>query len=248
MIQFKKITKKSKRIGLSGKGGCGKSYAITYMYKHPIIFDMEQKWSNKPPFTNFPVVDIGSISYDNLMRGLIGLLNEPKLEGYDAIIIDTLSEVENLCISKAIDFDYKGNKNKYSAYSSGDNNELPQYFGEFLRVLQDIQAKHDIDILLICHAAPAPVSNPMGDDYTKITLDLKKKVQAKVLKWLDFLGVVYDDVEVVKEGLKTSLTGSKRMISFDSTSPFFDAKSIRSDITPTIPFDIKGEWVKKILN
>ena len=247
MIKFKTITKKSKRLALSGKGGCGKSYAITNLYKSPLIFDLEQKWTTEAPFNKFQVVDFGDKpSYNIIMQSLIGILNEADLKKYDALVIDTVSEVETLCVNHSIIEDYKGKKSNYSSYSSGDNHELPQYFSEFLRVLQDIQAKHDIDVCLICHARKTMEQNVMGDDYSKVVLDLKKHPMAKMLKWVDYLGCIYDDVDVENDGLKMKIKDSKRMISFDNSSPYFDAKSARSGDLLTVPFDIKGEWVNKI--
>jgi len=248
-IKFKNQAKTSKRIGLSGKGGCGKSYAITNLYKKPIVFDLEKKWSAEPPFDKIPTVDIGdSPDYGSVMAGLIDILNqEPDFMSkgkYEAIVIDTVSEMEAYAIQHAVNSDYKGSKSAYSDFHRGDNNELPMYFSEFLRVLQDIETKFNIDILLICHSALGTEKNPMGQDYGKTLLDLKKRPTAKILKWLDYLGCVYEDVDLEEKGIVTKIKATKRVISFDNSSPFFDAKCIKQLSKPTVPFDIEGTWTK----
>ena len=251
-IKFKNQAKTSKRIGLSGKGGCGKSYAITNLYKKPIVFDLEKKWSTEPPFNKIPTVDIGiSPDYNSVMTGLIDILNLDekfiKDGKYEAIVIDTVSEMEAYCIAHAVQNDYKGSKAGYSDFHRGDNNELPMYFAEFLKLLQDIETKFNIDVLLICHSALGTEKNPMGQDYGKTLLDLKKRPTAKVLKWLDYLGCVYEDVDLDIKGIQTKIKGTTRMVSFDNASPFFDAKCMKQGGDVTVPFDIQGKWINKIL-
>ena len=66
-----------------------------------------------------------------------------------------------------------------------------------------------------------------------------------VLKWFDFLGCVYDENDIDDSALKAKATGSKRMISFDNTSPFYDAKSLGTG-EKVFEFDPNGAWYKKL--
>ena len=242
MIRFKTDTRKSKRLGISGKGGCGKSTAITKIHKKPIVLDLEEKW----PVPAIPTADLGGkTSYIGVKNTLLSLLKEQSLKEYDGVWIDTVSELEQLSEFHAIEKDYQGNKGKYAAFYSGDNNQLPQYFSEILNVLSDIQKKHDIDVGLVIHTTEGNETNPIGPDYYKIKLDLKKKIYAKVLKWFDFLGCVYDENDIDDSALKAKATGSKRMISFDNTSPFYDAKSLGTG-EKVFEFDPNGAWYKKL--
>ena len=148
-IQFKTVTRETKRIGLSGKAGCGKSTAITKISRRPLVYDLERKWTKDL----LPVqpVEIGAISFDSLKASLIGVLKEPSLKPHDILWIDSASELYRMCENHAIQNDYKGIKNNYSAYSTGPKHELIQYFTQILKILSDIEVKHRIDIGIICH-------------------------------------------------------------------------------------------------
>jgi len=244
MIKLKTITRNCKRIGISGGGGKGKSTAIIKMYKKPLILDLEGKF----PIPEQPLVELNKpLVYGSLMAKLLEILNEPNLKMFDALVIDSISEVQSICETHAIDKDYKGDKGKYSSYMSGPNHELPQYFGNFLQILKDIETKHEIDICLIIHTATATELNPLGDDFSKIKLDLKKHPYSQIMKWLDCLGCVYEEPKLEKDGLKHKAVSSTRMISFDNSSPLYEAKQMGLTEVKA-EFDKDGNWYKKLFN
>lgn len=231
-------------FGLSGKAGAGKSYAIAKLCKNPYIFDLDRKL---PPEMK-GVGDVwdpkGRLNYHYFKQELVNVLNEPTLP-YDWIVIDNLSEVEKLCENWAIETDYKGNKVGYSSFQTGAKHELPQYFGEILDILTRIRDKHNIKIFAICHAKTKPANNPFGKDYVKWVLDLREECNSRALKWFDYLGFVYDDVILDEKGLRAKAADQERFISFDNSSPVFDAKAITA-VTPKVPFDKEGKWVELI--
>lgn len=240
----KNIPRSAKRIGLSGKAGCGKTSTIFKMYKNPLIFDLENKIP--PKFAGLgEVVDLkGRDSQKVIKDEILLLLNEQK-PTWDAIVFDTTSKLEEHCESHAIQIDYKNDRGKYSAYSSGIKNELPQYFAELLDLIARVQDRHNIDIVMLCHAKPKLQNNVMGKDYYKMVLDLKDDVSAKLLKWFDYLGFIWDDVVIDEESFRAKAIKETRVISFDNTNPLFDAKSLKV-LPAKIPFDEDGKWIETV--
>ena len=233
--------RKALRIGISGKAGVGKSSAVFKLCSSPLIFDLEDKIP--PEFRGIgSCIDFkGRLAYKTIKDEFLNILNEPKLP-FDYIVIDTASKLEELCEAHAIQMDYKGDKSKYSSYQSGPKNELPQYFAELLDILTRIQDRHQINVLIVCHAGPKLQNNLMGKDYYKMVLDLKEGPMLKLLKWFDYLGFVWDDVVVDEESFRAKVEKANRVISFDNTNPFFDAKALKA-LPTRLPFDREGKWV-----
>jgi hypothetical protein len=234
----------SKRFGLSGKGGVGKTTALFRIAKNPLIFDLENKL---PPEEQGKgnVIDLkGRDSFVYVRQELQAILAEPKVT-WDWLVMDSASKLEEICEFHAITQDYKGDKSKYSSYQTGPKNELPQYFAEMLDLISRIQDKHNINILIICHTKTKMINNPLGKDYYKVVLDLKEDVASKLIKWFDYLGCAFDDVAIDDTGLRSKGKSESRVISFDNTNPMFDGKSLK--ILPTrIPFDKEGKWVETV--
>lgn len=234
----------AKRIGISGKAGSGKTTAIFKLAKNPLIIDLENKIPLECAGKGDQVDFKGRESFKYVKQELINVLNDPKLP-WDLLVIDTASKLEEHCENNAIEMDYKGDRNKYSAYSSGPKNELPQYFSEILDLLSRIQERHNIDILIVCHATAKLQNNVTGKDYYKMVLDLKDAVNSRMLKWFDYLGFVWDDVTIDETSFHAKAGAVNRVISFDNSNPLFDAKSLRP--TPAkIPFDREGKWVETV--
>lgn len=239
--------RKALRIGIGGRFGLGKSTAIFRMFKNPIMLDLEEKLPALEAGKG-QIVDLeGRPTFAQVRAKLKELLAEPSLAPHDGLALDTTSKLEEWMTQHSIAQDYEGKKTAFSSYSSGAKNELPDYMSEVLDLLQLIQNKHGIAMLLICHAVPKLYRNPLGSDYDKMALDLQDKCASRVLKWCDFFGFVYDDVQSRKEGLrvKAKEEGVQRMISFDASSPLFDAKAIWP-VPSEVPFDIAGKWVSTI--
>ncbi len=243
-LSTKKHGDRTYAFGLSGKAGTGKSYAIIKMTKNPYIFDLDKKLPPELKGHGDVWDDKGRLTFHYLKMELINVLNEQKLP-YDFIVIDNFSKMEELCEAWAIEADYKGDKSKYSAYQTGAKHELPQYFAELLDILTRIRERHGIKILAICHAKNKPYNNAFGKDYVKWMLDLREECATRALKWFDYLGFVYDDVELDEKGLRAKAEDQTRYISFDNTSPVFDAKAI-TPVTPKTLFDKEGKWVETI--
>lgn len=209
-----------------------------------MILDLENKL---PPEEKGKgnVIDLkGRDTFVYIKQELQAIYAEPKIS-WDWLVIDSASKLEEFCESHAITQDYKGDKGKYSSYQSGPKNELPQYFAETLDLLARIQDKHNLNILMICHTKTKLINNPMGKDYYKVVLDLKDDVASKLIKWFDYMGCAFDEVDIDHTGLRAKSVSEKRMISFDNSNPTFDGKSLK--ILPArIPFDKEGKWVETV--
>lgn len=246
-IKFKSSIRNTKRIGVSGKAGCGKSTAIARATKKPLVIDLERKWTRDL----LPVqpIDIGEISFSSLKSTLLGLLKEPNLQPYDTLWIDSASEMFRVCERHAIETCYAGKKEKYSSFQNGPRTELPQFFSIILNLLSEIETKHKIDVGIVCHVGEGLKHNPMGEDYDKIVLDVHNNLVPMLLKWFDYLGCIYDEIDVSEDGLRKKVNKeSKRVISFDNSCPLYDAKCASLASAKVYDFDINGNWYKELFN
>lgn len=244
MIQLKKSTNQGKRLVISGPGGCGKSTAIEKISRKPIIFDLEEKW---PAESSVPIYPLAKVNYDVFKNELIKIRNEQSLKEYDWLWLDSMSELGKMCEEKAIEADYGGNTVNYSNYSQGVKTSLPKYFNIIIDILKSIQKKHGINVGFIAHTIDGTQKNPAGEDYLKTMIDMKDQLKNKLIKDVDYIGVVFDSTETKLDGLKTKATESKRYISFDSSVPYFDAKGLRLKAKQFL-FDELGQWYKQLIN
>jgi len=246
-IKFKTTTRNTARFGISGAAGTGKSTAITRVSQKPLVYDLERKWTQalKP----VEPVEFGEVNFTNLKQSLMAILRESSIRPYDFVWIDSASELGRLCEDHAIEVDYKGKKNNYSSYSAGPKHELIQYFTEILRILGSIEEKHGVNVGIICHVDEGTKSNAMGSDYDKIMLDVNKNLRPPLLKWFDWLGCVYDDIDIGEDGMRKKVgETSKRMISFDNACPLYDAKRSSLSGDAILNFDINGNWYRTLFN
>ena len=232
-----KVKRETRRLGISGPAGWGKSSVIPLMSKNPIVYDLENKAPDN--WTNVQTAVLRFKTFNYILESLKALRDEAKVE-YDWVWIDSLSELEKICEFYAIANDYNNDKKKYSSYSAGQSHELVFYIKSILDVLEEIENKHKINVGIICHTGVKPEGNPDGSDYQVTRVDVSKWMRAVYEKWLDYHGIIYSILKVTDGKVEAS----NRVISFDHTKATLRAKSI-SFIPGELDFDEKGEWIKK---
>ena len=235
------VKRKYKRFVLLGTGGVGKSTAIATIAKKPLVIDLDGRF----PASLVDKADVLSLepNYQSILKVLHSLLAEVKLE-HDWLQIDTATKVMTLVEEWTIQKDCAGSKEKYNAYGHGLKFS-PMYFKEILDLVDEIQAKHQINVAFICHSRVKNFQNPMTEAYTKNVLDLPEAVADKLKQWADYVGYAYFEVEVDKEKRKAS-GEPQRYISFVE-SPLYEAKNSSEFVIPKrVEFDKAGAWADVI--
>ena len=245
-FKVKKIQPREyKRIVIAGLGGMGKTTAAIQMFKNPIVFDLE----NRVPaeLINTKDIDVPEYPLDFrfMLKALDDIKNEPNIKN-DGIVIDTGTELERIAEKYSITVDFEGKKGKYLSYTNGPKNFLPVHLKEFLRKMDEIQEKHKIHCVFVCHVKSKSWSNPQGEDFMKYVLALYNDVAPVLFNWADYVGHVYDDYETKKDGLKNKVSKANRVITFNNM-PYFDSKNSGIPLPDKIDFDIETKWAKQIL-
>ena len=235
------------RIVYGGVGGAGKSTAAALVAKKALYFDLDHRFPKNEELkgkTNFAELEQESLK--GVKAYLNDILNEPKIDN-DWIVIDTGTKLLAYMEDHITVMEYEGKAEKYHAYGSGTKH-LPKHIREVTDLLEKIEAKHKVNIAIICHTGFKPTKNPMGEDYMKNSLDLPTLDATNRLKqWADAVGFIYFEVDVDKEKHKAK-GPAKRIITF-SESPLHDAKNgLPWALPDKIPFDIEGKWAELVFN
>ena len=227
------------RFVIDGLGGVGKSTAIATIAKKPLVVDLDGRFPQhlieKSDFL------AQGADYQGFIKVLRAVLEEPKIEN-DWLVLDTATKVMSLVEDWTIARDCAGQKEKYNAYGHGLK-FAPQYFKEILDIVDQIQAKHQINVAFVCHTKVKEFKNPMTENYHKNVLDLPEIVAEKLKQWADYIGYAWFESEVDKDKKKAK-DEVKRFISF-TESPLYEAKNSSDFTIPAkIEFDKEGAWAE----
>lgn len=239
------MQRKTSRIVLGGVGGTGKSSALATYAKKALYIDLDRRFPKNPALiskTSF--AEMEQESFKGVKGYLNDILNEPKIDN-DMVVVDTGTKLLAYMEDHITNTEYDGKSEKYHAYGSGTKH-LPKFIREITDLLEKIEAKHQVNVAIICHTKYGPSKNPMGEDFLKNSLDLPTIDAINRLKqWADAVGFVYFDVDVDKEKHKAKGT-AKRVITF-SESPLHDAKNgLPWALPEKIAFDIDGKWAELV--
>lgn len=241
-ISFKpksSVERKYRREVIAGVGGAGKSTSMGVVSKNPMVIDLDHRWPRDLiAKADFP-------EFDETFTGLKGLLNDilatEKLSN-DRIIVDTATKVVEVIEAHALENDCKGSKENFNAYSHGQK-YVQQYFKEFLDLVDQIQAKHQITVTFICHSKLKDQRNPTGEAYQKNCLDLTDKVSDRLKQWADYIGYIWFEVAVDAKA-RRAIGDTIRYISF-TENPAYEAKnSSPFELPEKIEFDKEGVWAE----
>ena len=186
------ITTKHQKICIYGPGGAGKTTLAGMLTKvgiKPLFIDLDDGSGN---------IDLPGRIESKQINGWTDLLNCVKsdiVNGYDAIVIDSLSIAQEMAeawtLANVPKIDTKGNKSfckNLKAYGWGDGDS--HLFDTFLQLLSALD-RCDKHIILICHATDERVPNPAGEDYLcfmpKLAKSRQGDIRSKVRDWVDHL-------------------------------------------------------------
>jgi len=150
---------------------------------------------------------------------------------YEWAAFDTANAIEALCSQHVCDRDFDGRwlsskgKEGYNAYGKGDK-ATAQEFRQLLGLMDTMQQKRGMGIILLCHVGLHKTANALGADFVKFGGDLNKNTWALIAGWADQIGWATREFRAsIREGeqrAKASAIGAAREIVFEG-SPGLDA-------------------------
>jgi hypothetical protein len=145
--------------------------------------------------------------------------------------LDTANGAEALCQQMVVARDFDGHLNPgkghdgFSAYGKGDK-AVAQEYRALLAILDDIQQKRGVGVILLAHAGLHKTGNALGADFQKFGADMNKNTWALVAGWADQIGYACREMRVsIRDGeikAKANAIGAERWIKFEG-GPGLDA-------------------------
>ncbi|MFA5898007.1 MAG: ATP-binding protein [Hyphomicrobium sp.] len=169
-------------------------------------------------------------SWGELMFALKALRDREHAHKW--VILDTFNNAEHLCAAMVCERDFSGvwnsakGKEGYNAYGKGDK-ATAEEFRELLNLLDVLQQKKNMGVILLGHIGLHKQGNAMGSDFQKFGGDCGKATWNIICGWADQVAHAGREMRVsAKEGekAKASAIGSERWLTFEG-GPARDAKS-----------------------
>lgn len=145
--------------------------------------------------------------------------------------IDTANSIETMCAEVVCNREFNGvwNTKKgvegFNAYGKGDKSTA-QEFRQLLSLLDELQQKRNMGVILLCHVGLHKTGNALGADFMKFGGNLNKYTWALVAGWADQIGYATREMRVsTREGetkAKANAISAERWIMFEG-SPGLDA-------------------------
>lgn len=233
-----------KRICLHGTEGIGKS-TFGASFENFAVLDLEGSTAamDLPPESRIMDDKTGAppTKWSGLKMLVQELVDAPKLP-CKVLVVDTIDWAELLAKTEIA----RGkNKTHFAdiAYGAGDK-ALADTFKELLDQFEEIQAKHDVTVVLLAHTAVKRFDPPdLPEGYERYELALTKHVSAMVKQWCDMV-LFANDVAKVKKDEKDTFKkakgvgdGSDRIV-HTTKHDAYDAKN-RYQMPDALPFTLE---------
>lgn len=235
-----------KRVVVYGTEGVGKS-TFASRFPQPVFIDTEGSTDE------MDVQRLPTPKNWNGMKQLLADIRDEKTVGFKTLVIDTLDWAEN----KAAD-DVAKSKNKKRLADIGFGRgelALAEDMKAMLETLDEIQAKHNVHIVLTSHAAVKRFDPPdMVEGFDRYELKLRKHTSPLIREWCNLLlfANFASKVEETESDKKKGTGDGTERLMYTTRTDAYDAKN-RHGLDNPLPFAYKyikhliegGETTKK---
>lgn len=224
------------KVVIYGAGGVGKSELCANL-RHVGIKAKFVDVEDSTKFLDVERVDPAPESLDELHH----VLRDPStLEGFDALVIDSLTKVEELAVKWTI-ANVSHEKQGYaikSIESYGWGKGYVHVYETFMTVLQDLDtiSRRGTHVICTAHDCTANVPNPTGQDFIRYEPRLqsppsgKGSIRHRVLEWCDHLLFVGYDVTITDGKVEGSGTRTIQPV------PLPTAMAKSRTLSSTVPY------------
>jgi hypothetical protein len=217
------------RIVVYGPGGIGKT-TLSALAPGAIVLDVEE---------GSRAVDCQRIGGIETFDDLLGVLNSDILDGYETVVIDSATKVEELSVQHTLATvlhpDKKVHVDSVEAYGYGKGYSF--VYDTFLLFLQalDAQVRKGRNVILVAHDCVEGVPNPLGDDWIRYEPHLqrpksgKASIRNRVVQWADHVLFLSYDL-IVEEG-KARGAGTRTVYTAERPSHIAKSRTIADNLT-----------------
>ena len=227
-----------KRVVIHGVEGIGKS-TFASRFPEPVFIDTEHSTDE---------LDVQRLdtptSWNAAKRLLADILAEDSIP-FKTLVIDTVDFLEKIC---AVDVAKSKNKKRLSDIGFGKGElALAEEMKGLLDLLDEIQAKHNVHVVLTAHSWVKRFDPPdMPEGFDRYELKLTKHVAPLIREWSSMLLFAnFESESRQNEGGKAKGVGdgSTRLM-YTTRTDAHDAKN-RCGLDPVMPFAYKN--IKKVI-
>jgi len=209
-----------------GHEGRGKTTLASKAPK-PLAFLLER---GLPRGVTIDAVDAAT-SFETVMAALRELYQDPQ--GYETVVFDTVDALEPM----VLDFTCRSNGWKTieqpsfgKGYVAGDDN-----WRTFIKAITSLRDKHNITVVLTCHATIERVDDPRAPTFTSYGPKLHKRARGLVVDACDAVFFLDHDLRTVVDGNdRTRAEAGAGRFLFTEGRPSFTAKN-RWAMPPKMP-------------
>jgi len=171
-------------------------------------------------------------------QGFLEVMDELRTQSHDhkALVIDTLSCLENLCHEYVCKRDHGGDWGKagFQSYMQGYVSSLKEW-REALDALDNLRDEKGMTIVFLEHVQVRAFKDPEGADYDRYQAACHNKTWHETHKWADACLFYKLWIEVQEDGGRAKAKGGKVRILCTEPDPAFDAKNRMN-----LPREIEG--------
>jgi hypothetical protein len=232
----KAISNRAPIILVYGAEGRGKT-TLACKFPKPIAFLLER---GLPRGVSVDAVEDAN-GFDAVVGGLRDIYNDPA--GYESLIIDTVDALEALLLAGLC------------AKNNWKNIETPSYgkgwvaaddeWRRLIRAVTAIRDKHQMTIVLTCHATVERVDDPRAPTYTSYQPRLHRRARGLVMDCADAIFFLAEDLRVVTDDggfrERTRAASDARRFLFTEGRPAFAAKN-RFGMPEKIPIPLDFDF------
>ena|SRR3990167_5210181 len=152
---------------------------------------------------------------------------------FKTLVIDTIDKCESMSVEHVLE---STSKKSLSGIPHGNGYVmLDNEWRKFINVLDILQDKRGLTIILVGHSVIVPFKNPAGEDYDRYQMLMNKRIYPMLKQWADFILFANHRVLVdIDEGQLKGKAISAGNVIYATHSGAWDAKN-RYGITEPLP-------------
>lgn len=154
---------------------------------------------------------------------------------YRTVVVDTVDALERMLVESVCEDAHSSSIDKVGGGYGRGWTRVEARWCRVLDELAELQHRRRLNVILLAHCTASTFNDPAGEDYTRWSLRLNKKIKEQTVGWVDEQLFATYSVQTEKGSRKAKKDG--RRVLRTEWRPGADAKNRRD-----LPFEIPLSW------